>query len=162
MDKVLFSDESSFTVRLKKLRKRVWRKQGKYFDVQNIVPTFKSGYVAISVWAVFSRLGSTPLVLIEGTLKQGQYKKILLEEVVQLASKFYGGPKNIVFQQDNCGPHKAKSMKAFLVANDVWMMYQTAQSPDLNPIENAWAMLKRRLRKRANYPKNADDLFDII
>ncbi len=84
------------------------------------------------------------------------------KEIIPFASKFYGGPTNIVFQQDSCGPHKAKSIKAFLAANDVQTKDWPAKSPDLNPIENARAILKRRLRRRAYYPKNAGDLFDIL
>ena len=36
------------------------------------------------------------------------------------------------------------------------------QSPDFNPIENAWAVLKKRLRERPEYPRNADNLFQIL
>lgn len=41
-------------------------------------------------------------------------------------------------------------------------MYCSAQSPDLNPIENAWAIRKRRLRERARSSKNADELVLIL
>ncbi len=37
-----------------------------------------------------------------------------------------------------------------------------AQSPDLNPIENLWSILKRRLRDRSDYPRNADHLFELL
>ena len=37
-----------------------------------------------------------------------------------------------------------------------------AQSPDLNPIENASAVLKRQIRERPDYPRNADHLFEIL
>ncbi len=37
-----------------------------------------------------------------------------------------------------------------------------SQSPDLNLIENAWALLKRRLLDRSTHPTNADDLFQIL
>ncbi len=36
------------------------------------------------------------------------------------------------------------------------------QSPDLNPIENVWGLMKTYLRKRAVNPKNPIDLFRIL
>jgi len=33
------------------------------------------------------------------------------------------------------------------------------QSPDLNPVENAWGELDRRLRELAVAPTNKDDLY---
>lgn len=36
------------------------------------------------------------------------------------------------------------------------------QSPDLNPIENAWSDLERRRRARAVAPKNKDELFAAL
>ena len=38
----------------------------------------------------------------------------------------------------------------------------SAQNPDLNPIENAWALLKKRLRSSDTYPSNADELFSVL
>ena len=37
-----------------------------------------------------------------------------------------------------------------------------AQSPDLNPIENLWQDLKRRLRMRNPKPKNKIELFNLL
>ena len=37
-----------------------------------------------------------------------------------------------------------------------------AQSPDLNPIENLWDELKRRLRKNEYKAKNKAELFNLI
>ncbi len=35
-----------------------------------------------------------------------------------------------------------------------------AQSPDINPIENVWAIVKRVLRKLDKYPTTSDALFN--
>lgn len=37
-----------------------------------------------------------------------------------------------------------------------------SQSPDMNPIENAWKHLKDRLVEHLPKPSNLDDVFDII
>ena len=46
---VIFSDESSFTMHPLKNSARVWRKANDRYDPTIMVPTFKSGYVSISV-----------------------------------------------------------------------------------------------------------------
>ena len=40
-NKVVFSEESSFTVRPTSLKKRIWRKNNTRFDLRNSIPTFK-------------------------------------------------------------------------------------------------------------------------
>ncbi len=42
------------------------------------------------------------------------------------------------------------------------MLPWPAQSPDMNPIENVWAIMKRRLRKLDKYPTTSDVLFDSL
>ena len=143
------------------LKKRIWRKNTK-LQLCNLVHTFKSSYVSLSVCGGFCAHGRTPLVRINGTLKQEKYKEIIENYVLPIGTAHYGNKSNFVFIQDNCGPHKAKSVKAYLDANNVTVMKWPAQSPDLNPIENACAVLKKRLRERPEYPRNADHLFQIL
>ncbi len=50
---IAFSDEYSFTVRPTEGSKRVWRKDGEPYRTVNLLPTFKSVFESISVWAAF-------------------------------------------------------------------------------------------------------------
>ena len=84
-DRVVFNDESSFAMRRTSLKKKIWRKSDTKFELRNLVPTFKSGYLAISVCSAFSAQGRTPLVRIDGTLKQGSYNEILDNYVLAFA-----------------------------------------------------------------------------
>ncbi len=52
-NRVVSSDESSFTVRPTSLKKRIWREANTKFELRNLDPTFKSRYGSPSVWCAF-------------------------------------------------------------------------------------------------------------
>jgi transposase len=50
---------------------------------------------------------------------------------------------------DNLGAHKTPEVRAFLGRSGFLYRYLPPYSPDLNPIEQAWAKLKAELRRIA-------------
>ena len=59
-------------------------------------------------------------------------------------------------QQDNDPKHTSRVAKEFLQENVPTVMDRPSNSPDLNPIENLWAIVKRNVELRQ--PQNIGDL----
>jgi len=55
--------------------------------------------------------------------------------------------KGQVIIMDNASFHKSIRTKELIEAAGCKLLYQPAYSPDLNPIEKQWAVLKRKFRK---------------
>ena len=73
---------------------------------------------------------------------------------------FFGNEPEWMFQQDNAPCHKAKSITEWFEQNNIKILQRPARSPDLNPIEDIWTVLDRKLTKEA--VTSAEDLREIL
>ncbi len=71
------------------------------------------------------------------------------------ADKLYGDA-DFIFLQDLAPANTAKGTKSWFNDHGVTVLDWPANSPDLNPIENLWGIVKRKMRDTR--PNNADDL----
>ncbi len=81
--------------------------------------------------------------------------EILEHFMLPSADKLYGDA-DFIFQQDLAPAHTAKGTKSWFNDHGVTVLDWPANSPDLNPIENLWGIVKRKMRDTR--PNNADDL----
>ena len=106
--------------------------------------------------------GRTPLVRVEGILNQHKYIDILHNHHLLFVEAKHGGTSNFKLLDDNCGPHRDRAARSYMALHELERVDWAPQSPDMNPIENVWSVLERRLRARPTPPTTLDMLFDAF
>ena len=77
-------------------------------------------------------------------MRQDQYREVLQNRLLpQLSEWFPDG--DCTFMQDGAPCHTAKSVMAFLRERNVRVLAWPGNSPDQNPIENIWMIVKKRV-----------------
>ena len=63
---------------------------------------------------------------------------------------------------DNDPKHTSKVARNYLANQDYTVLDWASQSPDMNPIEHLWQMVKTAIFKRVDRASSLDDLFEIV
>ncbi len=142
--KVLFSDESTFCISFGNQGPRVWRKCGEAQNPCCLKSSVKFPQ-SVMIWAAMSSAGVGPLCFLKSTVNAAIYQEILEHFMLPYADKLYGDA-DFIFQQDLAPAHTAKGTKSWFNDNGVTVLDWPENSPDLNPIENLWGTVKRKMR----------------
>ncbi|RWS20631.1 hypothetical protein B4U80_08243 [Leptotrombidium deliense] len=145
----------------------IWitRKNGERFLPENIDATQSTSRCTISIHAWMSCHGLGTATRIEGNLNAVKYLEILNAEIPKINERFQN--RNWYLVNDRSSIHTARiTQEFFSQQTQINDMHHPPKSPDLNPIENVFGELKRRLsdriREENSRIRNTEQLWEYI
>ena len=99
------------------------------------------------VWSAFSKRGKAAMVFVHGKQNGKDHTETLKTHLLPYIDEKFTKKDGVkpLFQQDRASIHMAKVAQSWLQAQDFEIMDWAAQSPDLNPMENAWGILTQKV-----------------
>ncbi|KAL0153101.1 hypothetical protein M9458_051595 [Cirrhinus mrigala] len=133
---------------------RVWRKRGEAQNPRCLRSSVKFPQ-SVMVWGAMSSAGVGPLCFLRSKVNAAVYQDVLEHFMLPAADQLYGDA-DFIFQQDLAPAHSAKATSTWFKDHGIPILNWPANLPDLNPIENLWGTVKRKMRYAR--PNNAEEL----
>lgn len=144
---VIFSDESKFNLHGSDGQQYVRRRQGEEFSPQCVVSIVKFP-ASQMIWGCISYSGVGRLQLVNGTVNAQKYIDILQNKLLPTIRDHFQEDEQCIFQDDSAPCHRALAVKQWLVKKSITSLPWPGNSPDLNPIENCWKIVGRKLSQK--------------
>lgn len=122
---------------------------------ERLIASVPHGHWKTSTFVAALRVsGLTAPLVLDGAMN-GEIFRAYVEQILVPTL----GPGDLVIL-DNLGSHKVAGVREAIEATRARLLYLPPYSPDLNPIEQAFAKLKSLLRKAA--PRSVESLWNSI
>ena len=142
----MFSDESNFQVFKMGYTTARRPRSSDRFDPRYTVPTVKHPQ-SVMIWGrFFGEKGRGGLYFLPKNKKMNVelYLQVLEEHMLN----FYHIHGSEVFMHDSAPCHKARKITRHFEQKQISFLECPGNSPDLNPIENCWHQMKKKMYKK--------------
>ena len=160
--KIIFSDESMIKIG-DNYRVYVWKRAGEGYrpDLYGEKENSMKSRFKVMVWGCINWSGVGTLCFVEGNITGQKYLEILEENLWPVIARNFstGGA---IFQDDGAPVHTANIVKNWKRDNEISTLPWPPYSPDLNPIENCWFVIKHQLQQHVLEIKSVQDLQNRI
>ena len=164
-DDIIWSDECYVHIDDKHGRVYVTRRVDKVLHEDCVVPAFTQSNIRVMVWGCIMSGRKGPLIVLEypggkgGRMNSSRYQRQVLNGVLQ---PFFLQEKqrmpSLSFQHDNAPSHSSKSTKRWFIKHGIPLFPHPPSSPDVNPIEPLWHVLKNIIHHRKHPPSSTEEL----
>ncbi|KAF5312015.1 hypothetical protein D9619_003841 [Psilocybe cf. subviscida] len=176
--KIIWTDETSFKTGKRPGHRYVTRRAGEEYLPENIDPTFRSGRKTLMVWACITHNRKGPIIRIKtvpqltdengkkkgGGLNAERYAKQIVSGPLK---RFWAsvekdtGP-GVCVVEDGAPCHRGIPAKTAKIKAGFPIMDHPPSSPDLNPIEPLWLLLKNCVADIPGSGNSVDALWAAI
>ncbi|GEO19452.1 IS630 family transposase [Microvirga aerophila] len=140
-DRLVFLDESGVTTKMARTRARAPRGQRAYGSIP------LGSWQRLTVVGALACDGLVATMSIEASSTSTAVLLAYLEQV--LVPKLRQVKPDAILVMDNLRPHHATEVSELLAQAGIGLLYLPRYSPEFNPIEQAWAKVKERLKAKA-------------
>jgi hypothetical protein len=155
--RVVWSDESPFTLFTTSGRVYAWRTPKKAYNLECLVPTVKKegeGFCDDLGSNIVVQYSVGPIITLHGRITAREYVDKLGNQMHPMIQTLF--PNNRVFQDDNAPIHTAGTLQSWFENREDELLHLpwSSHSANLNIIEPLWSVLDTRMRNRFPPPKS--------